>query len=70
MDPNLQSVKQAIFDHCREAGISFEDFVDIWAGRANEDPEVFDAFFEFKWEEISEEAKDARVELLMDIFTE
>jgi hypothetical protein len=69
MDYNYKTVRQEILDHCSESGVLFDDFCDIWISKVNDDPTVFDIFFEAPFSEISEIAKNARVELLIDVFT-
>jgi len=71
MDHQLQYMilKRDIFLHCVDTGIDYYDFWDIWAEYINEDPAVFDIFFEYPYDQITEMSKDARVDLLIDVCT-
>ncbi len=68
MNLNVDEIRQAIYEHCVETGIEFDDFIDIF-GCQIEHPEVFDIFFELPYNFISESSKNHRIELLIDVLT-
>jgi len=65
---NVNEIRQAIYEHCEETGLDFNDFVAIFKPQI-ESPEVFDIFFEYPFHMISDDSKDKRIAILIDIFS-
>ncbi len=53
MNLNVEEIRQAVYDHCVEAGLSFNEFVDIY-GPQILTPKAFDILFELPFDSISD----------------
>jgi len=68
MKSQVEEIKQAIREHCSETGIEFNDFVSFYLHQVQE-PDVFDLFFEYPFDQISPEEQNRRIDIIIDALT-